>query len=490
MSFTMSTHDVYQTPLNSRYASKEMVELFSPRTRFSTWRQLWIWLAEAEKELGLDISDEAIQQMKAHQVIQDEEFAIAAEEERRRRHDVMAHVHTFGQAAPAAAGNIHLGATSSYCTDNADLIFLEKGLRMLLPKLASAIQTLSDFAIGYKDLPCLGYTHLQAAQPVTVGKRATLWIKSLLRDLRNLTRVLDDVLLEYRGVKGTVGTQASFLQLFHGDHEKVEQLDELVTKKAGFKAAALVTGQTYDRKIDVDVLNAMGSFGATCHKIGGDIRHLAMLRELEEPMEKDQIGSSAMAYKRNPMRSERLCSLARKLMNLPKDALDTYAAQLMERTLDDSAIRRISIPEAFLTADALLIILQNVCNGFVVNEAIISKHINQELPFLATENFIMALSAKGVSRQDAHEHIRVLSREAAAVMKEEGKDNDLIDRIKRTPFFEPILPDLDKLLDPTTFIGRAPQQVEKFINTEVAEALKKYKDDGLLGKGGSVELHV
>lgn len=290
----MASNDVYQTPFNSRYASDEMKQLFSPRTRFSTWRQLWIWLAEAEKELGLEISDEAIEQMKANVTITDEEFSVAAQEEKKRRHDVMAHVHTFGLAAPAAAGIIHWGATSCYCTDNADLIFLRDGLDILLPKLALVVSQLSAFAQKYKDLACLGYTHGQPAQLTTVGKRACLWIQDLLMDIRNLARARDD--LRFRGVKGTTGTQASFLQIFHNDHDKVEKLDELVTKKAGFPSAFIISSQTYSRKIDADVLNALGSFGATCERIGGDIRHLATFKEMEEPFEKDQIGSSAMVW--------------------------------------------------------------------------------------------------------------------------------------------------------------------------------------------------
>ncbi|KAE8378384.1 Cullin repeat-like-containing domain protein [Aspergillus bertholletiae] len=451
---------------------QDMKYLFSPRNRFSTWRKLWLWLAESEKELGLSISDEAIEQMKAHITIQDEEFKVAAEEEKRRRHDVMAHVHAYGQVAPAAAGIIHWGATSCYCTDNADLIFLRDGLDILIPKLAVVIDKLSTFAQQYKDLPCLGFTHGQPAQLVTVGKRACLWIQDLLMDLRNLERARDD--LRFRGVKGTTGTQASFLQIFDGDHSKVEQLDELVTQKAGFDSAFIISSQTYSRKIDVDVGNALGSFGSTCERIGIDIRHLAMLKEVEEPFEKDQIGSSAMAYKRNPMRSERLCSLGRHLQNLPKDALDTYSAQWFERSLDDSAIRRISIPELYLSADACLILLNNVTSGFVVYPEVIKRRVNDELPFMATENIIMACVKKGLSRQDAHEEIRVLSHQAADNVKKHGKDNDLLERIRRTAFFNPILGELDTLLDPSTFVGRAPQQVEKFTSTEVKKALEPY----------------
>ncbi|KAJ5641124.1 Adenylosuccinate lyase Ade13 [Penicillium herquei] len=454
-----------------------MKYLFSPRMRFSTWRKLWIWLAESQKELGLPISDEGLEQMRAHATIQDDEFAVAAEEEKRRRHDVMAHVHAFGLVAPAAAGIIHWGATSCYCTDNADLILLRDGLDILIPKLAVVIDKLSQFAQQYKDLPTLGFTHGQPAQLVTVGKRACLWIQDLLMDLRNLERARDD--LRFRGVKGTTGTQASFLQIFDGDHEKVERLDELVTEKAGFSSAFIISSQTYTRKIDVEVGNALGSFGSTCERIGIDIRHLAMLKEVEEPFEKDQIGSSAMtncwqAYKRNPMRSERLCSLGRHLQNLPKDALDTYSAQWFERSLDDSAIRRISIPELYLCADACLILLNNVTSGFVVYPEVIKRRVNDELPFMATENVIMACVKKGLSRQDAHEEIRVLSHQAADNVKKLGKDNDLLERIRRTPFFAPILPELDSLLDARTFVGRAPQQVEKFTTTEVAAALKPY----------------
>jgi len=465
---------IYQTPLASRYASKEMAELFSPATRFGTWRQLWLWLAKAEKQLGLPISDEAIQQMESHLVLTHEDFAVAAEEEKRRRHDVMAHVHTFGQNAPAAAGIIHWGATSCYCTDNADLIFLKKGLDLLLPKLANAIHKLAEFAGEYKDMATLGYTHYQAAQLTTVGKRACLWIQDLLFDLRNLTRARND--LGFRGVKGTTGTQASFLAIFAGDHDKVEELDKLVTEMAGFTYAYPITSQTYSRKVDADVISALSSFGATCQRIGGDIRHLAATKEMEEPFEKDQIGSSAMAYKRNPMRSERMCSLGRHLANLCKDAVDTYAAQWFERTLDDSAIRRISIPSSYLCADILLGILDNVVSGFVVYPAVINRRIQQELPFMATENFIMRMVALGASRQDAHEKIRVLSHEASAVVKSEGKDNDLIERMKKDGFFEPIWGEIDSLMDPATFVGRAPQQVVKFLETEVKQALEPWKD--------------
>ncbi|KAK6433852.1 adenylosuccinase ade13 [Oleoguttula sp. CCFEE 5521] len=483
----MAGLDQYQNPLNSRYCSKEMQYVFSPRNRFSTWRQLWVHLAESQRQLGLDISEEAIQQLKDHLRIEDAEFETAAIEEKRRRHDVMAHVHTYGLAAPLAAGILHWGATSCYVTDNADLIFLRDALNLLLPKLATVISLLSDFAITHKALPCLGYTHGQPAQLVTVGKRTSLWITDLLYDLRNLERTRDDLLQVFRGVKGTTGTQASFLTIFKGDHSKVEELDELVTKKAGFEAPEISTSQTYSRKIDVDVLHSLVSFGATCERIGGDIRHLAMFKELEEPFEAEQIGSSAMAYKRNPMRSERLCSLGRKLRNFGGDAEQTYAAQWLERSLDDSAIRRISLPESFLCADACLQLLNNISSGMVVYPAVIQRRINAELPFMATENIIMALVEKGVSRQEAHEQIRVLSHESGAVVKQEGKDNDLIDRIKRNAFFDPIIKDLDALTDPRTFIGRCPEIVEKLVNTKVKRALEKYGD---LKVNGAAELHV
>ena len=469
-----------------------MKYVFSPRNRFSTWRQLWVYLAESERELGLDISDEAITQLKEHVRIEESEFEIAAVEEKRRRHDVMAHVHTYGVIAPAAAGIIHWGATSCYVTDNADLIFLRDALEILLPKLAGVIQRLSAFAMEYRDLPCLGYTHGQPAQLVTVGKRASLWITDLLDDLRNLEQALGHLLTKFRGVKGTTGTQASFLAIFKGDHDKVEQLDQLVTTKAGFDAAEISTSQTYSRKIDVDILHALASFGSTCERVGGDIRHLAMFKELEEPFEKDQIGSSAMAYKRNPMRSERLCSLGRKLRNYSADAQQTYAAQWLERSLDDSAIRRISLPESFLCADACLILvcthdqgysrdsltiqikLNNISSGLVVNKAVIKQRIEQELPFMATENVIMAMVERGYSRQETHEEIRVLSHEAGAVVKQEGKPNDLLARIEKREFFKSILPELAALIDPSTFTGRSAQLVEKLVAVKVVPALEKY----------------
>lgn len=470
----MPDYDKYATPLSSRYASDEMSAVFSLRNRFSTWRKLWLNLAIAEKELGLTvISDSAIEQMKQHLIITDEEIEAASEQEAIVRHDVMAHVHTFGQVCPDAAGVIHLGATSCYVTDNADLIFLRDAYDLVIPKLVNVINRLSEFALQYKDLPVLGWTHFQPAQLTTLGKRATLWIQELLWDLRNFVRARNDIGL--RGVKGTTGTQASFLSLFHGDHDKVEALDKRVTELLGFDIVYPVTGQTYSRKIDIDVLAPLSSFAATAHKMATDIRLLANLKEIEEPFEKSQIGSSAMAYKRNPMRCERVCSLARHLGSLFSDAVQTASVQWFERTLDDSAIRRISLPSAFLTTDILLTTLLNISSGLVVYPKVIERRIKSELPFMATENIIMAMVEKNASRQEVHEQIRVLSHQAAAVVKEQGGDNDLIERIKRNKYFEPIWNDLDKLLDPSTFVGRAPQQTEKFVKNDVKNALEPFK---------------
>ncbi|TIB76968.1 adenylosuccinate lyase [Wallemia mellicola] len=468
--------EAYQTPLSSRYASKEMSHLFSSRMRFQTWRKLWLNLAIAEKELGLPISDEAIKQMSDNLTIDEDQMKIAAEEEKRRRHDVMAHVHTFGVVAPEAAGIIH----------NADLIFLREGLNMVIEKIAITIDRFTAFADKYRDLPTLGFTHFQPAQLTTVGKRATLWIQELLWDLRNLTRARDD--LGFRGVKGTTGTQASFLALFDGDHDKVEALDKRVTELLGFPYAYPVSSQTYSRKIDNDVVLALSNFGSTVHKIATDIRLLAHLKEVEEPFEKDQIGSSAMAYKRNPMRSERACSLARHLISLSQDVLNTSAVQWFERTLDDSAIRRISLPSAFLTADILLSILQNISEGLVVYPAIIGRRISQELPFMATENIIMAIVKKGGDRQECHEKIRVLSHEAGREVKEFGRENDLIERVKKDSFFAPIVNDLDKLLDPKSFVGRAPEQVDSFILNWVKPALQPHQE--VISNAKAAQLNV
>ncbi|NWH69705.1 PUR8 lyase, partial [Piaya cayana] len=432
------------------------------------------------QSLGLPITDEQIQEMEAN--LDNIDFKMAAEEEKKLRHDVMAHVHTFAHCCPKAAAIIHLGATSCYVGDNTDLIVLRDGFNLLLPKLARVISRLADFAEKYADLPTLGFTHYQPAQLTTVGKRCCLWIQDLCMDLQNLERARDD--LRFRGVKGTTGTQASFLQLFEGDHSKVEELDRLVTAKAGFQRSYMVTGQTYSRKVDIEVLSVLASLGASIHKICTDIRLLANLKEIEEPFEKEQIGSSAMPYKRNPMRSERCCSLARHLMTLVLDPLQTASVQWFERTLDDSANRRVCLAEAFLTADIILSTLQNISEGLVVYPKVIERRIRQELPFMATENIIMAMVKAGGNRQDCHEKIRVLSQQAAAVVKQEGGDNDFIDRVRADPYFSPIHKQLESLLDPSSFTGRAPQQVAKFLKEEVRPALIPYKSK----MGGKIEL--
>ncbi len=467
----MSATSRYDNPLASRYASRAMAELFSDDRKFRTWRLLWVELARAAASLGLPILPMQIAEMEA--AVWPIDFELAAREEKKRRHDVMAHVHAFAAAAPAAAPIIHLGATSCYVTDNTDLILMREGLRLLCQQLARVIDRLASFAMERRRLATLGFTHFQAAQLTTVGKRACLWIQDLLIDLRHLEQ--EAAGLRFRGVKGTTGTQASFLTLFEGDHGKVERLDQLVTEAFGFESAFRITGQTYTRKVDSDILGALASLGASVHKIGTDLRLLAHLKEVEEPFEAEQIGSSAMAYKRNPMRAERACSLGRHLMTLHADALATHATQWMERTLDDSAVRRICIPEAFLAADAVLRILQNICEGLVVHPRVIARHIRDELPFMATENMIMAMVTAGASRQECHESIRVLSQQAAARVKDEGLDNDLVERVRADPYFAPIHGRLDQLLDPAGFIGRAPEQVEGFITHEVQPALAPYR---------------
>ena len=465
---------VYEHPLVSRYASAEMSYLFSPHKKFSTWRRLWLALAEAEQDLGLDITDGQLDAMRSN--LEDIDYDLAATYERRFRHDVMAHVHAWGDQIPQARPIIHLGATSCYVGDNTDLVVLRDALDLLIPKLANAIHHLAGFAREHAELPTLGFTHFQPAQLTTVGKRACLWLQELLMDLRALTRVRQD--LRFRGVKGTTGTQGSFLALFDGDHDKVTQLDAKVTAAFGFPSAFRVTGQTYTRKLDHEVVSALSSFGATAHRIATDIRLLANLKELEEPFGKHQIGSSAMAYKRNPMRSERVCALARHLVALSQDTAWTGALQWMERTLDDSANRRMSLPEGFLAADGILEVFQNVFAGLVVYPAVIGRRIAGELPFMATENLIMAMVRAGADRQEVHEAIRVHSMDAAQVVKGQGGDNDLIDRVKTDPYFAPIHADLDALLDPTTFVGRAPQQVVEFLDAEVRPALAAFADLG------------
>ncbi|HJN78195.1 MAG TPA: adenylosuccinate lyase [Myxococcota bacterium] len=473
---------VYEHPLVSRYASAEMSYLFSPHKKFSTWRRLWLALAEAEQALGLDISDEQLAAMRRH--LDDIDYEAAAAYEQRFRHDVMAHVHTWGDLVPESRAIIHLGATSCYVGDNTDLVVLRDALDLLLPKLANAIGQLATFAEAYAETPTLGFTHYQPAQLTTVGKRACLWLQELLMDLRALGRARQD--LRFRGVKGTTGTQASFLQLFDGDHDKVERLDARVTAAFGFPSAYAVTGQTYPRKVDHEVVSALASFGATAHRIATDIRLLANLKELEEPFGEHQIGSSAMAYKRNPMRSERVCALARHLVSLSQDTAWTSALQWMERTLDDSANRRMSLPEAFLAADGILQVFQNVFAGLVVYPAVIARRVASELPFMATENLIMAMVRRGADRQEVHEAIRVHSMEAARVVKLEGGDNDLLDRIRADSWFALIHDDLDELLDPSTFVGRAPEQVRAFLEAEVGPAIEPWK----AYLGSTTDLHV
>lgn len=472
-------HDRYETPLVKRYATAAMSTLWSDDHKFRTWRRLWLALAEAEAELGLPITEDQLTELRAH--LDDIDYEAAARYEKDLRHDVMAHVHALGDVAPIARPIVHLGATSCFVGDNTDLLVLRDGLDLLLPKLAGVIARLARFASDHADQPTLGFTHFQPAQLTTVGKRACLWIQDLLIDLANLTRLRRD--LRFRGVKGTTGTQASYLALFDGDHDKVVELDRLVAKAMGFERTYAVTGQTYPRKVDHEILAALGSFGATAHRLATDIRLLANLKEVEEPFGKKQIGSSAMAYKRNPMRSERVCALARHLMVLPANTAQTAAVQWMERTLDDSANRRIALPEAFLAADGILETLLSVSGGLVVYPAVIERRIREELPFMATENILMAMVRKGGDRQELHESIRVHSQAAAAQVKQHGKANDLIERIRDDAAYAPIHDELDTLLDPATFVGRAPQQVRAFLADEVQPALRPWSDRLASGEG-------
>lgn len=483
----MSYYDTYKTPLDSRYSSEEMKTLFGARKRHSVWRQLWLYLADAQKELGIEgISEEALQQMREHLVVQDKEFETAAVEEKRRRHDVMAHVHAFGIVAPAAAPIIHLGATSCYVTDNTELILMRDAMDFLLPKLAKVINNLKSFALETKGIPTLAYTHHQPAQLISAGRRICQWIQDLLRDLENIEIQRNS--LRFRGAMGTTGTQASFLEIFHGDTKKIDKLNELLCEKAGFPRTFDISVQTYSRKVDLDIANAVCGIASTAMHITNDIRHLAHLKELEEPFEKDQIGSSAMAYKRNPMRSERICSLSRKLRSLPVNFADTYSDQWFERTLDDSAIRRIDIPEMFLLADAILIGLDNVTSGLVIYEKKVHSRVMEELPFMASENIIMKMVSHGASRQEAHEEIRVLSHQASDVVKKHGKKNDLLDRIRATEFFKPIWAELDDLMDPALYIGRSEEMVERYCTGTVAENLLPYWEQ--ITKSSTAQLNV
>ncbi len=464
--------NIYSNPLAERYSSKEMLENFSPNKKFSTWRKLWLALAESEKELGLNITAEQIEEMKAN--IYNIDYDLAAKKEAEFRHDVMAHVHTFGTQAPKAMPIIHLGATSAYVGDNTDLIQIKDGLEIIKTKLVNVIAEMAKFAMEYKDLPTLGFTHFQAAQLTTVGKRATLWMQSLLLDLEELE--FRQRTLRFRGVKGTTGTQASFKELFDGDFEKVKALDEKITEKMGFDKRLMVTGQTYDRKIDSEVMNLLANIAQSAHKFTNDLRLLQHLKELEEPFEKSQIGSSAMAYKRNPMRSERISSLAKFVIALQQSTAMTASTQWFERTLDDSANKRLSLPQAFLAVDAILIIWKNVMDGIVVYPKMIEKHIMAELPFMSTEYIIMECVKNGGDRQGLHERIRVHSMEAGKAVKVEGKDNDLIDRIINDKYFNLDKERLLEILAPKNFIGFAPEQTEEFVNLEVKPILEKYKD--------------
>ncbi|OAR05005.1 hypothetical protein LLEC1_02753 [Akanthomyces lecanii] len=454
-----SPYDSYQTSLTTRYCSPAMSQLFSQRSRHSTWRKLWLGLAESEKELGIDtITSEALEQMKSNLTVTDEGFEVARVEEKIRRH----HVHAFGVAAPAAAGIIHYGrlirATSCYVTDNAELILMKEALDLLTKKLAKVISNLSVFALKWKAEPTLAYTHLQAAQLITVGKRAAQWAQDLMLDLHSIEQARNE--LKFRGAQGTTGTQASFLEVFQGDSAKCDELNELLCKKFGFPSCYDVSTQTYTRKVDLLVANAVAGLGSSAQKITGDIRHLAHWKEIEEPFESSQIGSSAMAYKRNPMRSERVYSLA------------------LERTLDDSAVRRIDIPETFLLADAILIGLDNITDGLIVYPKRIAAHIQAELPFMVTESIIMRLCAVGESRQEAHEQIRVLSHQASAVVKNEGKPNDLVDRIRSNDFFKPIWGELDGMLKAELYTGRSADIVDKYCGPggPVDKALTPYRE--------------
>ena len=460
--------DSYANPLISRYASAKMSRIFGSQKKFGTWRKLWLSLAESQKELGLAINDAQLTEMRAN--VDCIDFGKAAEYEKKLRHDVMAHVHTFADACPTAAPIIHLGATSCFVTDNTDLILFKEALQFVSQRLAQVIFRLAEFADEQKSLSCLGFTHLQPAQPTTVGKRACLWIQDLIDDLRTIEYRLQN--LRARGTKGTTGTQASFLKLFGGDGSKVEQLDQLVARKAGFDNSYAVTGQTYPRKVDVHIVDALSAVAQSAHKIATDIRILANRKELEEPFEKHQIGSSAMAYKRNPMRSERVCSLARFVISLQSSPANTLATQWLERTLDDSANRRLVLPQAFLAIDAILILMANVADGLVVYPKMIEKHLNDELPFMATENILMAAVEAGGDRQQLHEKIRQFSQQAAANVKLEGKSNNLLDLIKNDSDFANL--DFEQIMKPREFVGRSIEQVGNFLNEHVAPLKSKY----------------
>ena len=467
----MST-DRYVSPLSERYASKEMQYIFSPDMKFRTWRRLWIALAETEKELGLNITQEQIDELKAHK--DDINYDVAKERERQVRHDVMSHVYAYGVQCPKAKGIIHLGATSCYVGDNTDIIVMAEALKLLQKKLVNVIAELSKFADKYKEQPTLAFTHFQPAQPTTVGKRATLWTQEFLMDLEDLEYVMGT--LKLLGSKGTTGTQASFLELFEGDQETIDKIDPMIAEKMGFKNCYPVSGQTYSRKVDTRVLNILAGIAASAHKMSNDIRLLQHLKEVEEPFEKSQIGSSAMAYKRNPMRSERIASLSRYVMVDALNPAITSATQWFERTLDDSANKRLSIPEGFLAIDGILDLCLNVVDGLVVYPKVIEKHMMAELPFMATENIMMDAVKAGGDRQELHERIRELSMEAGRTVKVEGKDNDLLERIAADPAFNLTIEELRKSMEPSRYVGRAKEQTVTFIEKTVQPVLDAHKD--------------
>lgn len=461
------TGDRFDHPLIERYASKAMAGLFSPRRRHGAWRDLWIALADAERQLGLPVTEAQVAELRAARETFD--WASVAAHEKELRHDVMAHVHHFGELAPSARGIIHLGATSCFVTDNGDLMIYREALRLVEQRLVAAIRSLAEFAQAWRSQPCLGFTHYQVAQPVTVGKRATLWAQDLILDLDEVRRLIG--WLPFRGVKGTTGTQASFLALFQGDHAKVEALDRLVADAMGFDKVLAVSGQTYTRKIDWSIHQALSGIAQSAAKFGNDVRLLSHDGELEEPSEKKQIGSSAMAYKKNPMRCERIGSLARLVLEATATSAHTVATQWLERTLDDSAIRRIAIPESFLAIDSILVLLENVASGLVVFPKVIEARLRANLPFLATEEILMEGVRAGGDRQDLHEVIRAASREAARVIKEEGKPNPLLDLLRAEPAFAAIAGRFDELLDPARFVGRSAEQVDAFLANEVEPRL-------------------
>ena len=465
-------NDRYQTPLAERYASKEMQYIFSPDKKFRTWRRLWIALAESEKELGLNITDEQIAELKAHQ--DDINYEDAKKREAEVRHDVMSHVYAYGLQCPKAKGIIHLGATSCYVGDNTDIIIMTEGLQLVRKKLINVIAELSKFAGKYRALPTLAFTHFQPAQPTTVGKRATLWINELMLDLEDLDHVISTMKL--LGSKGTTGTQASFLELFDGDHEKCKMLDRKIAEKMGYKACFPVSGQTYSRKLDSQFLNVLAGIAQSAAKFSNDIRLLQHLKEIEEPFEKSQIGSSAMAYKRNPMRSERIASLANYVMADVMNPAITSATQWFERTLDDSANKRISVPEAFLAVDGILDLYMNVVDGLVVYDKVITKHLMAELPFMATENIMMDAVKAGGDRQELHERIRELSMKAGARVKQEGLDNNLLELIAADPMFGVTLEELQAKLDPSKYTGRAKEQVDEYLAEVVQPVLDSNAD--------------